>query len=131
METFVNILIISDNTTSSELLKLSLSMSDINTLVTSSIKQALPIIDANVVDLVLLEIPPHIGYAIQSCEAIRSSTMVPFIVISTINDPDIVAKILDAGADDYLARPFSYDILVARINKLNRRVHIYSSSPIT
>jgi DNA-binding response OmpR family regulator len=127
----VNILIISDNVTSSELLKSNLSVSDINILTSSSIKQALPLIHSNMADLVLLEVPPYTEDAIQSCKKIRISTMVPFIVLSTINDPDIIAKILDAGADDYLTKPFSYDILMARINKLNRRVHIYSPSPIT
>ncbi len=43
------------------------------------------------------------------------------LVLSGEIDSTIKAKILDAGADDYINKPFSYIELVARINALNRR----------
>ena len=43
------------------------------------------------------------------------------IVLSAINTPDEKASALDLGADDYLAKPFSYVELSARLRALGRR----------
>lgn len=45
----------------------------------------------------------------------------PVLVISALGEPDDKVKALDYGADDYLAKPFHFKELVARINALTRR----------
>jgi DNA-binding response OmpR family regulator len=42
-------------------------------------------------------------------------------VLSALNDPSMVASVLDAGADDYLTKPTPSRVLVAHINRLTRR----------
>ena len=55
------------------------------------------------------------------CKEVRSFSQVPIIVLSALNDPSMVASVLDAGADDYLTKPTPSRILVAHINRLTRR----------
>jgi DNA-binding response OmpR family regulator len=57
----------------------------------------------------------------QVCKAVREFSNVPIIILSALNDPDMIARALDAGADDYLVKPISSNILVAHINRLIRR----------
>jgi two-component system KDP operon response regulator KdpE len=56
-------------------------------------------------------------------QAIRKISPAPLLVLSTIDQPNVVAKTLDCGADDFLTKPYSFDVLLASINKLTRRYH--------
>lgn len=57
----------------------------------------------------------------QVCKQVREFSNVPIIILSALNDPDMIARALDAGADDYLVKPISSNMLVAHINRLIRR----------
>jgi two-component system KDP operon response regulator KdpE len=72
-------------------------------------------------DLVLLDLmmPDVDGW--QVCKAIRQTSNVPILVLSALNDPRMVASVLDAGADDFLVKPVPSGVLVANIRKLIRR----------
>jgi len=56
------------------------------------------------------------------CRKVRRFSQVPIVVISAFDDPELVAKALDAGADDYLVKPVPSGVLIAHLNKLTRRV---------
>jgi DNA-binding response OmpR family regulator len=45
------------------------------------------------------------------------------MVLSALDNPGMVAKALDAGADDYLIKPVPSGVLIAHINNLVRRAH--------
>ena len=57
----------------------------------------------------------------QVCKAVRAFSSVPILVLSALDDPSVVASILDAGADDYLVKPVPSAVLVAHINKMRRQ----------
>lgn len=57
----------------------------------------------------------------QVCKAIRQSSNVPILILSAINDPRMVASVLDVGADDFLVKPVPSGVLVANIKKMLRR----------
>jgi two-component system, OmpR family, KDP operon response regulator KdpE len=59
----------------------------------------------------------------ETLQTIRKICPAPILVLSTINQPNVVAKTLDCGADDFLTKPYSIDVLVASIKKLTRRYH--------
>lgn len=61
---------------------------------------------------------------LQVCREIRQFSKAPILVISALNKPDMIAKVLDAGADDYLTKPFKSKILMAHLKKLARRSQI-------
>jgi two-component system response regulator MprA len=72
-------------------------------------------------DLVLLDLmlPGIDGLTV--CRRLRSASDVPILILTAKDAvPDRVAG-LDAGADDYLAKPFSFDELLARVRALLRR----------
>jgi two-component system, OmpR family, response regulator ResD len=57
----------------------------------------------------------------QVCKAVRTFSNTPILILSAINDPRLVASILDAGADDFLVKPVPSGVLVAHIRKMMRR----------
>jgi DNA-binding response OmpR family regulator len=63
------------------------------------------------------------------CRAIREFSNVPIIVLSALNDPEMVASALDSGADDYLVKPVPSQVLAAHLNRLIKRTGQLSLSP--
>ena len=79
-------------------------------------------------DLVVLDImlPGRNGYAVVS--ALRSAgRTVPVLMLTAKDGEWDQAEALDAGADDYLTKPFSYPVLLARLRALIRRAAGHSS----
>ena len=72
-------------------------------------------------DLVLLDVMlPGID-GIEVCKIIRESSMVPIVMLTAKSDTHDVVLGLEAGADDYMVKPFKPQELVARINTRLRR----------
>jgi DNA-binding response OmpR family regulator len=57
----------------------------------------------------------------QVSKAIRAFNNAPILILSAINDPSMVASVLDTGADDFLVKPVPSSVLVAHIRKMVRR----------
>ena len=73
-------------------------------------------------DLVLLDINmPGMG-GIAACRALRADANIAIIMLTVRNAEADKVKALDAGADDYIAKPFSTPELLARIRAALRRV---------
>jgi two-component system, OmpR family, KDP operon response regulator KdpE len=73
-------------------------------------------------DLVLLDLNmPGIG-GLETCRAIRETRDVPIIVLSVRNTERDKVQALDAGADDYVTKPFGIQELLARIRAAMRRM---------
>ncbi len=72
-------------------------------------------------DLVILDIvmPETDGYA--TCRQIRRLSDVPIIMLTALNLENNIVHGLDTGADDYVTKPFSQDVLLARARSLLRR----------
>jgi DNA-binding response OmpR family regulator len=82
-------------------------------------------------DLVLLDIllPGLNGYAV--CAELRRSGVRTPILMLTAKDGDLdEAEALDTGADDYLRKPFSFPVLVARVHALLRRASLGDPAPL-
>jgi len=72
-------------------------------------------------DLVLLDLNmPGIG-GLETCRAIRETSDLPIIVLSVRNTERDKVQALDAGADDYVTKPFGIQELLARIRAAIRR----------
>ena len=65
----------------------------------------------------------------QVCRAIREFSNVPILVLSALNDPEMIAAALDSGADDYLVKPVPSQVLAAHLNRLIKRTGQLSLSP--
>ncbi|WP_167045342.1 response regulator transcription factor [Salinibacterium sp. ZJ454] len=74
-------------------------------------------------DLVILDVAPEDeGTETALCEAIRGiDTDIPILMLTTLHSPSRRARVLDAGADDYLVKPFHEIEFLARVRALLRR----------
>ncbi len=80
-------------------------------------------------DLVLLDINmPGMG-GLAACRAIRADANVALIMLTVRNTEAAKVEALDAGADDFVTKPFSTPELLARIRAALRRLPVTPSSP--
>lgn len=91
---------------------------------------ALEQIKARDFDLIILDImmPGFNGY--QTCMKIRESCLAPVLFLSAKTKDSDKTLGFSSGGDDYLAKPFSYNELIARVKALIRRYHIYRGKEI-
>jgi two-component system KDP operon response regulator KdpE len=82
------------------------------------------------VDMVLLDLKmPGIG-GLEACRRIRKIFDVPILVISVLRTQEDKVQAFDAGADDYLVKPFGIQELLSRIHALRRRTSGTESIPL-
>jgi two-component system KDP operon response regulator KdpE len=72
--------------------------------------------DAAIIDLVLPDLD-----GIEVCRRLREWSQMPIIVLSAVGDEDEKVRALEAGADDYVTKPFGPRELVARLQAALRR----------
>ena len=77
------------------------------------------------VDLYILDVmmPGLNGY--QVCKELRKTTSAPILFLTARTQVEDKAMGFSAGGDDYLAKPFSYTELLARVKALLRRYYVY------
>lgn len=73
-------------------------------------------------DLVITDLQMSGIDGLDLCKRIRESSSVPIIVLSVRNEEKTIIKALDAGADDYVTKPFGTGELLARVRSVLRRV---------
>ena len=73
--------------------------------------------DAAILDLVLPD-----GDGVEVCRQIRGWSPMPIIVLSAVGEEDAKVRALEAGADDYVTKPFGARELIARLEAALRRV---------
>ncbi len=112
------IFVIDDDSAVTDLLSVLLNTQGFNVWATNSSSEGLTQIREKTPDLVILDLmmPEMDGWEV--CKAVRAFSNVPIIVLSALNDPSMVASVLDAGADDYLTKPTPSRVLVAHIKRL-------------
>ena len=80
--------------------------------------------DAAVIDLMLPD-----GNGIDVCRELRSWSRMPIVVLSAIGEEDEKVAALEAGADDYVTKPFGPRELVARLHAVMRRAGAGADEP--
>ena len=115
------VLTIDDDPAITELLSVLLKASGFGVLTANSGAIGLEMIKEHSPSIVVLDLmmPDMDGW--QVCKAARAFSSCPILILSALDEPSIVASVLDIGADDYLVKPVSSSILVAHLNKLARR----------
>jgi two-component system KDP operon response regulator KdpE len=82
-------------------------------------------LDAAILDLVLPD-----GDGVEVCRALREWSDMPILVLSAVGDEDHKVRALEAGADDYVTKPFSPRELVARLHAVLRRAAPTPGEPV-
>lgn len=80
-------------------------------------------------DLVIIDIqlPKFDGF--HWCRMIRSHSNVPIIFLSSRDHPTDMVMSMQLGADDFIQKPFHFDVLIAKIQATLRRVYNYNTEP--
>ncbi|MER8105528.1 response regulator transcription factor [Kitasatospora sp. NPDC094016] len=80
-------------------------------------------------DLLLLDVMLPLLDGVGLCRRIREESQLPILMMSARTDPVDVVSGLEAGADDYVVKPFESAVLVARIRTVLRRVRVVPVEP--
>lgn len=118
------ILVVDDDAEIREGIRILLNGEDYSILEAESGQRALELL-ADTIDLVILDIMMPGISGLRVCEEIRKSSTVPILFLTAKAQESDKLIGLTAGGDDYLAKPFSYSELSARVKALLRRYCVY------
>ena len=126
----VTILVVEDDASVRNLISTTLKAHDYRFITAATGESAVMEAASHNPDILLLDLGlPDID-GVEVIRRIRSWSNAPIIVISARSEDSDKIDALDAGADDYLTKPFSVDELLARLRATQRRLAlIQSSSP--
>jgi len=121
---YTKVLVIDDDLAITELMSMLLKTHGFDVFTSNSGIEGVQLVKDINPNVVLLDLmmPDLNGW--QVCKAIRTFSNVPILILSAINDPSMVASVLDSGADDFLVKPVPSSVLVAHIKKMVRQIDL-------
>ncbi|HJS98698.1 MAG TPA: response regulator transcription factor [Terriglobales bacterium] len=117
-----NILVVDDEPQITRVLKTTLSSQGYTTRTAGDGKEALQAMKDWIPDLVITDLRMPRMDGLDLCRHIREQSQVPIIVLSVKGEEKTKVEALDAGADDYVTKPFNINELLARVRAGLRRV---------
>jgi two-component system response regulator MtrA len=124
------IMVVDDDQDLAEMLGIVLNGSGFEVDLVNSGDQVMDLFNAHEPDLILLDVMLPGLSGVEVCKEIRRKSMVPIVMLTAKGDSHDVVLGLEAGADDYMVKPFNPSELVARIKVRLRRVGIASTSSL-
>ena len=113
--------VIEDDPAMVRFIRRNLELEDFQVVVSGDGERALDQFEDDAPDLVILDLGIPQLDGIEVCRHIRTSSDVPVVIVTSKSRDCEVIEGLDAGADDYLCKPFSAGVLLARVNAVLRR----------
>ncbi len=121
MSEHARILVVDDETQITRVLRTSLSVQGYDIRVANDGEMALEIMKDWSPSLIITDLAMPNVNGIQLCRTVRTTSEVPIIVLSVRGQEQQKIEALDAGADDYVTKPFSMNELLARVRANLRR----------
>ncbi len=121
-----NILVVEDDADIQQLVSYNLIKAGFNVTCADSGEEALEILEQERVDLILLDLMLPGKDGTEVCTVIRAKkdfTQPCIIMLTAKSEEDDIVTGLSCGADDYVTKPFSPRVLIARVQALLRRKH--------
>src|SRR5512144_2591584 len=125
------ILIVEDDPNIRKLVRVNLIKRGYTVKEAADSSQALSLFQEEPVDLVLLDLVLPGLSGVDICTWMRARSDVPIIVLSARSEEDLKVAALDAGADDYVTKPFGQEELLARVRAFLRRSYSVPNVPNT
>jgi two-component system KDP operon response regulator KdpE len=116
-----NILVVDDEPQITRVLKTTLSSHGYGTRTAADGDEALQIMKSWSPDLLITDLRMPNMDGLELCRQVRANSQIPIIVLSVRGEEKIKVQALDAGADDYVTKPFSTNELLARVRAALRR----------
>jgi two-component system KDP operon response regulator KdpE len=123
------ILVVDDETQIARVLKTTLNSQGYEVKTASDGESALNLAVDWIPDLIITDLSMPGMTGIELCRSVRERSQVPIIVLSVRGEEKIKIEALDAGADDYVTKPFSVSELLARVRANLRRAAATQESP--
>lgn len=126
----VSVLVVDDDIRILRMLQRMLELEGYRVFTANNGEAALKVLfDEEIPDLVLLDImmPDMDGYTV--CRNIREFSQLPIIMVTGKGNEEEKIQGLNAGADDYVTKPFSANELVARVRAVLRRARLWDEHP--
>ena len=122
------ILVVDDESRMRKLVRDFLTKSGFEVLEAADGIEAINVFDANQdIALVILDVMMPGKDGLQVCREIRQTSQIPVIMLTAKSDEQTELKGFDLGADEYISKPFSPRILVARVEAILRRTNQQSA----
>jgi two-component system, OmpR family, KDP operon response regulator KdpE len=115
------ILVLDDETQITRVLRASLTAQGYDVRIANDPEEALILFDEWAPDLMVTDLMMPGMTGVEVCRAIRKKSVTPIIVLSVRDQERSKVEALDAGADDYVTKPFSIQELLARVRAHLRR----------
>jgi two-component system, OmpR family, KDP operon response regulator KdpE len=115
------ILVLDDETQITRVLRAALTAQGYDVRIANDPEEALILFDEWAPDLVVTDLMMPGMTGVEICRAIRQKSVTPIIVLSVRDQERSKVEALDAGADDYVTKPFSIQELLARVRAHLRR----------
>jgi len=116
-----SILVVDDDPRILKLMKRDLQLEGYQVTTATGGRMALQLIADEEPDLIILDIMmPEID-GLQVCRRVRQFSQVPIIMLTARTGSEDVIHGLETGADDYIVKPFSVDVVLARVRAVLRR----------
>ena len=126
------VMVVDDDQDLAEMLGIVLTGAGIDVDLVSRGDEVMDVFRNNPPDLVLLDVMLPGLDGIEVCKLIRAESMVPIIMLTAKGDTHDVVRGLEAGADDYMVKPFRHPSeLIARIRTRLRRTNVDISGLLT
>ena len=123
------VMVVEDDAPVRHLITASLSAEDYAVVVAKTAAEAVQLAATQNPDMILLDLGLPDGDGVEVIKKVRLWTETPIIVISARDEDADKIEALDAGADDYLTKPFSVAELLARLRSTQRRLtHLAAGS---
>jgi two-component system KDP operon response regulator KdpE len=97
---------------------------------TATVREALDVASIRPPDAAILDLMLPDGHGVDIVRSLREWSEMPILVLSALGEEDEKVRALEAGADDYVTKPFGARELVARLNAALRRVGDGADEPI-
>jgi len=122
-----NCLIIDDEISIAETTCDYFNMFDIKSAYATSYQEGIKFLSENDVSLLLLDINLGESSGFELCKKIRETSNIPILFISARTSDDDVLTALNIGGDDYIKKPYSLNILLAKVKAILKRYTSTSS----
>ena len=123
-----NILVVDDEQQITRVLKTTLSSQGYAVRTAADGEEALHQLKTWAPELLITDLRMPNMDGLELCRRVRKESRIPIIVLSVKGEEAIKIEALDAGADDYVTKPFSVNELLARVRAAFRRVAVPQSS---
>ncbi len=128
----VKILVVEDEKDIAELVRYNLEKEDWQVLCVETGEEAMKFLEGNTIALILLDLMLPEMDGLETCRLIKQESQwknIPIIFLTAKSEESDVIVGLQLGADDYITKPFSPKVLIARVKAVLRRLTPESKNP--